>query len=216
MKKNRLFEERKRKVSAKAKELVNSAFKRIDEEHELLKNKNLPKEDLFQSISKTTNMKKEFTLEQLVTIRDVFADMCDKQIERGKRDLAEEYLDIVNVVQAKTGCDEYESLEDFHLNDSGTFSYVENARYEEKRDFKAVSEMIAFAKSDDAEPSEILKMIVNEYLENFPANNCISRIDTVERRKLAIQRLIVLCIHACTSEELKRLDGIVKELAENF
>ena len=216
MKKNRLFEERKRKVSAKAKELVNSAFKRIDEEHELLKNKNLPKEDLFQSISKTTNMKKEFTLEQLVTIRDVFADMCDKQIERGKRDLAEEYLDIVNVVQAKTGCDEYESLEDFHLNDSGTFSYVENVRYEEKRDFKAVSEMIAFAKSDDAEPSEILKKIVNEYLENFPANNGISRIDTVERRKLAIQRLIVLCIHACTSEELKRLDGIVKELAENI
>ena len=71
MKKNRLFEERKRKVSAKAKELVDSAFKRIDKEHELLKNKNLPKEDLFQSISKTTNMKKEFTIEQLVTIRDV-------------------------------------------------------------------------------------------------------------------------------------------------
>ena len=43
-------------------------------------------------------MKKEFTIEQLVTIRDLFADMCDKQIERGRRDLAEEYLDIVNVV----------------------------------------------------------------------------------------------------------------------
>lgn len=215
MKKNRLFEERKRKVSAKAKELVDSAFKRIDEEHELLKNKNLPKEDLFQSISKTTNMKKEFTIEQLVTIRDVFADMCDKQIERGKRDLAEEYLDIVNVVQAKTGCDEFESLEDFQLDGSGTYGYAEKRELDDLEEV-AVDEMIAFAKSFDEQPWEILKARVNNYLEDVSANTGMTRKDTIDRRTICINRLIIHCIHACTSEELKRLDGIVKELAENI
>ena len=210
MKKNRLFEERKRKVSEKAKELVDSAFKRIDEEHELLTDKNLPKEDLFQSISKTTNMKKEFTVNQLIQIQNIFTERCENCINIGMRGKAAEYLEIINVVLSNIGWDEYKDLDEFSLNK------IENVSYEEKRDLEAISEMIAFARSYENKPSDRLKKIVNEYLENFPANNGISRIDTVERRKLAIQRLIVLCIHACTSEELKRLDGIVKELAENF
>lgn len=160
-------------------------------------------------------MKKEFTIEQLVTIRDQFADQCDKQIERGRRDLAEEYLDIVNVIQAKIGCDEYESLEDFHLNDSGTYSYAEKRELDDLEEV-AVDEMIAFAKSFDEEPWEILKARVNNYLEDVSANIGMTREDTIARRTICINRLIILCIHACTSEELKRLDGIVKELAENI
>lgn len=160
-------------------------------------------------------MKKEFTVGQLVTMRDQFADMCDKQIELGRRDLAEEYLDIVNVVQAKTGCDEYESLEDFYLNDSGTFSYVGKRELDDLEEV-AVDEMIAFAKSYDEEPWEILKARVNNYLEEVSANTGMTRKDTIDRRAICINRLIILCIHACTSEELKRLDGIVKELAENI
>lgn len=160
-------------------------------------------------------MKKDFTIEQLVTIRDVFADMCDKQIERGRRDLAEEYLDIVNVVQAKTGCDEYENLEDFHLNDSGTFVYAEKRELDDLEK-EAVGEMIAFAKSFDEEPWEILKARVNNYLEDVWANIGMTREDAIARRTICINRLIILCIHACTSEELKRLDGIVKKLAENI
>ena len=160
-------------------------------------------------------MKKEFTVGQLVMIRDLFADHCDKLIEHGKRDLAEKYLDIINVVQSKTGCDEYESLEDFHLNDSGTFSYVEKRELDELEEV-AVDEMISFAKSYDKEPWETLKTKVNNYLENFPANNGPTHQDTVGRRKLAIQKLIILCIHALNREELKRLDGIVDILSENI
>lgn len=160
-------------------------------------------------------MKKEFTIKQLVTIRDQFADQCDKQIERGRRDLAEEYLDIVNVIQAKIGCDEYESLEDFHLNDSGTYSYAEKRELDDLEEV-AVDEMIAFAKSFDEEPWEILKARVNNYLEDVSANTSMTREDTIARRTICINHLIILCIHACTSEELKRLDGIVKELAENI
>ena len=164
---------------------------------------------------KTTNMKKEFTIKQLVTIRDQFVDQCDKQIERGRRDLAEEYLDIVNVIQAKIGCDEYESLEDFYLNDSGTYIYVEKRELDDLEEV-AVDEMIAFAKSFDEEPWEILKARVNNYLEDVSANTGMTREDTIARRTICINHLIILCIHACTSEELKRLDGIVKELAENI
>ena len=215
MKKNKLFEERKKHVSDKAKKIVDLSFDMIDKNHELLKSRNIPQKDLFQLPSKSTNMKKEFTVGQLVTIRDLFADHCDKLIEHGKRDLAEKYLDIINVVQSKTGCYEYESLEDFNLNDSGTFSYVEKRKLDELEEV-AVDEMIAFAKSYDKEPWETLKTIVNNYLENFPANNGPTYQDTVGRRKLAIQRLIILCIHALNREELKRLDRIVDILSENI
>lgn len=160
-------------------------------------------------------MKKEFTIEQLVTIRDLFADHCDKMIEHGNRDVAEEYLDIVNVVQANTGCDEYESLEDFHLDESGTFGYMEKRELDDLEEV-AVDEMIAFAKSFDTEPWETLKTRVNHYLEESLANAANTYKDKVDRRTIAINKLIVLCIHACTSEELKRLDAIVKTLAENI
>ena len=160
-------------------------------------------------------MAKDFTIEQLVTIRDQFADQCDKQIERGRRDLAEEYLDIVNVVQAKIGCYEYESLEDFHLDESGTYTYSEKRELEDLEEV-AVDEMIAFAKSFDEEPWEILKARVNNYLEDVSANTGMTREDTIDRRTICINHLIILCIHACTSEELERLDGIVKKLAENI
>lgn len=160
-------------------------------------------------------MKKNFTVEQLITIRDLFVDHCDKLIEHGRRDLAEEYLDIINVVQANTGCDEYESLEDFYLDDSGTFVYVEKRGLDDLEEV-AVDEMIAFAKSFDEEPWEILKARVNNYLEDVSANTGMTRQDIIDRRTICINRLIILCIHACTSEELKRLDGIVKELAENI
>lgn len=140
---------------------------------------------------KTTSMKKEFTVGQLVTIRDLFADMCDKQIERGRRDLAEEYLDIVNVVQAKTGCDEYESLEDFQLDESGTYGYAEKRELDDLEEV-AVDEMIAFAKSFDEEPWEILKARVNNYLEDVLANTGMTREDTIGRRTICINRLIIL------------------------
>lgn len=76
--------------------------------------------------------------------------------------------------------------------------------------------MIEFAKSEEKEPSEKLKAVVNQYLEDFSANTGMTREDTIARRTICINKLIILCIHACTSEELKRLDGIVKELAENI
>lgn len=155
-------------------------------------------------------MKKEFTVNQLIHIRNIFTERCENCINIGMRGKAEEYLEIINVVHNNIGWDEYKDLDEFSLNK------IENVSYEEKRDLEAIIEMTAFARSYENKPSDRLKKIVNKYLENFPANNGISRIDTVERRKLAIQRLIVLCIHACTSEELKRLDGIVKELAENI
>ena len=50
-------------------------------------------------------MKKEFTEDQLVYIRDLFAEQCDRYIDSGKRDDAQEALDIVNVVQSKLNCD---------------------------------------------------------------------------------------------------------------
>lgn len=86
--------------------------------------------------------------------------------------------------------------------------------YDPEEDVKQL--MIAFAKSGDREPSEKLKETVNQYLEDLHSNTGVSRQDTIKRRIIAINKLIVLCIHACTGEELKRLDGIVKELAENF
>ena len=159
--------------------------------------------------------KKEFTEDQLVMIRDVFADLCDKSISYGNREIAQEYLDIVNVVQENTGCDEYESLEEFHLDDSGTYSYVEKRELDELEE-AAVDGMIAFAKSDETAPSESLKATVNNYLEDSCANTGNTYQDTVERRILMINHLIILCIHACTKEELERLDGLVKELSENI
>lgn len=155
-------------------------------------------------------MKKEFTVNQLIQIRKIFTERCENCINIGMRGKAEEYLEIINVVHNNIGWDEYKDLNEFSLNK------IENVSYEEKRDLEAISEMIAFARSYENKPSDRLKKIVNKYLENFPANNGATRQDTIERRKLAIQRLIILCIHACTSEELKRLDGIVKELAENI
>jgi lipoic acid synthetase len=44
-------------------------------------------------------MKKEFTEDQLVYIRDIFAQECEKYIDLGKRDDAQEALDIVTIGQ---------------------------------------------------------------------------------------------------------------------
>lgn len=140
-------------------------------------------------------MKKEFTVEQLVTIRDIISEQCEKCISNGMRDIAEEYLDIINVVQENTGYDEYDNLDDFYLNESGTFSYVEKKELDELEEV-AVDEMIAFAKSDETEPSENMKMIINKYLEDCFANSGNTYKDTVDRRIIAINKLIILCIYS--------------------
>ena len=70
-------------------------------------------------------MKKEFTEDQLVYIRDVFVHECDRYIDSGERDMAQEALDIVNVVQSEYDCDEYADLESFVLDESGAYGYIE-------------------------------------------------------------------------------------------
>ena len=65
-----------------------------------------------------------FTEEQLVLIRDTFGDLCQIHIEKGLLDCAEEELDVINSVQRQLECEEYVSLEQFHNNCSGTWTYI--------------------------------------------------------------------------------------------
>lgn len=160
-------------------------------------------------------MKKEFTEEQLVYIRDVFSEKCDKYIDLGQRDDAQEALDIVNVVQSKYECDEYADLESFMLDESGTYSYIEKRELEESEE-KAVKLMIQFAKSSEQDPSEELKEAVNEHLDLIHTNRGDTMLDVIINRKAKINRLIVLCINSCEESQLIRLDGIVDLLAENI
>lgn len=159
-------------------------------------------------------MKKEFTEDQLVYIRDLFAEQCDRYIDSGKRDDAQEALDIVNVVQSKLNCDEYESLETYKLDVSESFTYVELADLNEY-EITAINKMVEYAKSSDTEPSECLKDSINVYLEECSANIGITPRSIIYRRKIAINQLIIFCMKSCTDDELKKLDAIVTSLAED-
>lgn len=160
-------------------------------------------------------MKKEFTEDQLVYIRDIFAQECEKYIDLGKRDDAQEALDIVNVVQSKYDCDEYADLESFILDESGTYYYIEKRELEESEE-EAVRILIEFAKSSEQNPSEELKESVNNHLDEIHANVGNTMGDVIINRKSKINRLIVLCINSCEESELIRLDDIADLLAENI
>lgn len=160
-------------------------------------------------------MKKEFTEDQLVYIRDLFAEECEKYIDSGERNDAQTALDIVNVVQSKYDCDEYADLESFVLDESGTYGYIEKRELEESEE-EAIKLMIQFAKSSEQDPSEELKEAVNEHLYLNDANRGKTKLDVVMNRKAKINRLIVLCINSCDENELIRLDGIADLLAENI
>lgn len=160
-------------------------------------------------------MKKEFTEDQLVYIRDIFAQECDKYIDLGKRDDAQEALDIVNVVQSEYNCDEYADLESFMLDESGIYSHIKKRELDESEE-EAIKLMIQFAKSSEQNPSEELKEAVNEHLYLNDADRGETKLDVIMNRKAKINRLIVLCINSCEESELIRLDGIVDLLAENI
>lgn len=160
-------------------------------------------------------MKKEFTEDQLVYIQDIFAHECDRYIDSGERDMAHEALDIINVVQSKYECDEYDDLESFMLDESGTYNYIEKRELEESEE-EAVRILIEFAKSSEQNPSEELKESVNNHLDEIHANVGNTMLDVIINRKAKINRLIVLCINSCEENELIRLDGIVNELSENI
>lgn len=160
-------------------------------------------------------MKREFTEDQLVYIRDIFALECEKYIDLGKRDDAQEALDIVNVVQSKYDCDEYADLESFILDESGTYGYIEKRELEESEE-EAVRLMIQFAKSSEQDPSEELKESINEHLYLNDANRGKTKLDVIMNRKVNINKLIVLCINSCEESELIRLDDIADLLAENI
>ena len=80
------------------------------------------------------NEKKDFTQEQLSLIRDLLGDMLDKDIELGHTANAEEDLEIINVIQSLTNCDEYESLDQYRRNISGSWGYVELPKKEDEED----------------------------------------------------------------------------------
>jgi len=160
-------------------------------------------------------MKKEFTEDQLVYIRDIFYEKCEKYIDLGKRDDAQEALDIVNVVQSKYDCEEYADLESFMLDESGTYYYIEKRELEESEE-EAVRLLIEFAKSSEQNPSEELKESVNEHLDEIHANLGDTMVDVIINREVKINRLIVLCINSCEESELIRLDDIADLLAENI
>lgn len=159
-------------------------------------------------------MKKEFTEDQLIYIRDVFDERCEKYIQSGKREDAQDALDIVDVIQSKLNCDEYGSLETYLLNRSGTYAYIEKRMLEEKEE-EALKQMVEYAKSSDTEPSKKLKDSINDYLNE--SWDTIGLTPQSVRYKIigAINRLIVLCMKSCTDDELKKLDAIVTSLAED-
>mgnify|MGYP003397603270 CR=1 FL=1 len=159
-------------------------------------------------------MKKEFTEDQLVYIRDIFAEQCEKYIDLGKRDDAQEALDIINVVQSKMNCDEYDSLETWVLDDSESYGFIELA---EPSDYEiaAIDKMKEFAKSSETEPSDMLRDSVNAYLKVCYANIGLTPRSILNKRRLYINRLIILCMKSCTNDELKKLDDIINILAED-
>ena len=61
-----------------------------------------------------------FDEEQMVFIRDFFAERLESIYLRPSTQ--QYYLDLINVVQRATGCDEYEDLNDFRLRLNGSFA----------------------------------------------------------------------------------------------
>ena len=61
-----------------------------------------------------------FNEEQMVFIRDIFAERLHAM--QGYGATQQDMLDVINVVQRATGCDEYMSLDEFRNDDSGTFT----------------------------------------------------------------------------------------------
>ena len=63
-----------------------------------------------------------FDEEQMIFIRDIFAERLDDTT--GEGGTIQDMLDVINVVQRATGCDEYQDLEHFRRSLSGSFAEI--------------------------------------------------------------------------------------------
>ena len=65
-----------------------------------------------------------FDEEQMVFIRDIFAERLESMT--GEGGTQQDMLDVINVVQRATGCDEYQDPEHFRRSLSGSFADPHN------------------------------------------------------------------------------------------
>lgn len=63
-----------------------------------------------------------FDEDQMVFIRDIFAQQLDDTTGYGG--IIQDMLDVINVVQRATGCDEYEDLDHYRRSQSGSFADI--------------------------------------------------------------------------------------------
>lgn len=63
-----------------------------------------------------------FDEDQMVFIRDIFAERLDDTT--GEGGTQQDMLDVINVVQRATGCDEYEDLDHYRRSQSGSFADI--------------------------------------------------------------------------------------------
>lgn len=185
-----------------------------DAEHYKKKAQNIA--DLKERIL-TANCKgvKPFTEEQLYLIRDTFACMCSTSVECGKLENAEEELEIINTTQSQLDEEEYKDLTQMELHDNGTWNEIEERELE---DFEEDSKqaLIAWAQSEETEPTESLKASVKSYLRNKWDYERDTKEAAERARFHSLNRLIALCLRECTGEQIKKLQATAKNIVKDI
>lgn len=74
--------------------------------------------------------------------------------------------------------------------------------------------LIAWAKSDNTIPTEEMKEALENVLEACACNGIKNEESRREWRIIAMQRLIIECIHALSHEQLQKAEAAAKKIAE--
>ena len=74
--------------------------------------------------------------------------------------------------------------------------------------------LVAWAKSDNTIPTEEMKEALENFLEACACNGIKNEESRREWRIIAMQRLIIECIHALSHEQLLKAEAAAKKIAE--
>lgn len=157
---------------------------------------------------------KRLTKNNLQLILERLNECCFDCIDNGNRNKAKQDLELINLVQERMGGETFEDLESFLLDDSDHINYHHKRKLLEEEE-AVITKLVAFAKSDKTEPSDDLRLAFEKDSYYFTLTAEDARMYQELRRK-CFNRLLIICIKSCTSDEMKKLESISTTLTKDY
>ena len=143
---------------------------------------------------------KRLTKKKLQLILERLNECCFDCIDNGNRDKAKQDLELINLVQERMGGETFEDLEAFLLDDSDHINYHHKRKLFEE---------------EEAVPSDALRLAFEK--DSYYLTSTVKDWKTFqELRKKYFNRLLIICIKSCTSDEMKKLESIGETFIKGY